>query len=120
MMYRGTTKEGKVVEFDHSAGPAGKLQPLAKGANMSRITFFLPDVNDELAYREATEDAWEREPGPDYIPAKFVRLICDGVDPEVAADLADDGLPVCSDDPPEFADDGELVVAWPTMSEEVA
>lgn len=76
-------------------------------------TCFLPDVNDVVDQHQATEDVREREPGPDYIPAKFISLVCDGVDPEVAAD----GLQVCND-PPDVADDGDLVWIWPTMYEE--
>ena len=87
---------------------------------MSSIIYFLPDVNNtELDHREATEGARERDPGPDHVPAKFVSLICDGVDPELAAYLADDGLQVCND-PPGVADDGDLVWIWSGMYEEVA
>lgn len=84
---------------------------------MTSIIYFLPDVNDGLAYREVTEDVREHEPGPDFVPAKFVSLVCDGVDPETAAYLADDGLRVCND-PPGVADDDDLVWIWSGMYEE--
>jgi len=98
-------------------GPAGQTTaaPYRRGANMGDYIYFLSDVNDEVDYRHATEDAWERDPDPDYIPVKFVCLICDGVDPVTAADLTDDGLPV--GEPVDVADNGDLVV-WPTMYEE--
>jgi hypothetical protein len=83
---------------------------------MNTVSHFLPDVNDELAWREEREDLWEQEPA--YVPTQFARLVEAGMDPEGAADvvdfLADDGLPVCAD-PPDIADDGLLVVVWPRM-----
>jgi len=83
---------------------------------MTSIIHFLTDVNDVVDQCQAIEDAWEREPGPDYIPAKFVSLICDGVDTETAADLADDGLPM--GEPVDVADDGDLVWIWSGMYKE--
>lgn len=80
--------------------------------------YFLPDVNDEVDRHQEQEDDWEYEPGPDHVPSKFVRLITGGVDPETAVDLADDGLPVS--EPIDVAEDGGVVVEWPTMYEEVA
>ena len=79
---------------------------------MSDYIYFLAPVNDDP---ETDREAWQDH--ANHVPTAFTRLVCSGVDPETAADLADDGLLVC-DDPPEFADDGELVVAWPTMYEE--
>jgi hypothetical protein len=83
---------------------------------MDTVSHFLPDVNDELAWREEREDLWEQEPA--YVPTQYDRLVEAGMSPEGAADvvdfLADDGLPVCAD-PPDIADDGLLVVVWPRM-----
>jgi hypothetical protein len=78
---------------------------------MSDYIYFFPDVNDEIDARQERENFWSREPGPDYVPSEFVRLVCRGVEPELAADLvADDGLPVA--EPIDIADDGEPVVIW--------
>lgn len=60
-------------------------------------------------------ETWEAR--ANYVPFRFIGLICDGVDVDTAADLADDGLPVCAD-PPKIADDGELVAVWLDVFEE--
>lgn len=77
--------------------------------------YFFPDVNTGTDQQQEQEDAWEREDSPDYVPTEFVRLISKGVDPETAADLADDGLPIGKP-----GRRGDLVVTWPMMYEETA
>jgi len=74
------------------------------------------DLNGKTGDPDQDKAAWEEH--ANYVPSKFVRLVCQGIPPELAAELADDGLPIS--EPVDVAEDGGVVVEWPTMYEEAA
>ena len=78
---------------------------------MSDYIYFLDPVNDDP---ETDREAWQDH--ANHVPTAFTRLVCSGVDPVTAADLADDGLPV--GEPSDVADDDGLVWIWSGMYEE--
>lgn len=64
---------------------------------------------DELLWQE-----WAN-----FVPTRFILLSAQGMEPELAADLADDGLPVS--EPVDVAEDGNPVaIEWIGMYEAAA
>jgi hypothetical protein len=54
---------------------------------MISISYFLPDVNDEIDRRQRDEDQWTQDAG--HPPAYFSYLTTQGWEPEAAADWVD-------------------------------